>query len=111
MCIKTRGGGADANYYSSYASSVGVSATATDIFGCAGSLAGNSQECAALNRHVAQRPVAQQSDPSQFYLAAPANYYARFWPQNAINNMAYGSPATTTPGSPQTSRLPTRSTS
>jgi hypothetical protein len=47
---------------------------------------------AALNRHVAQLPVSQQSSPSQFYLAAPANYYAQFWHQNAINNLAYGFP-------------------
>jgi F5/8 type C domain/Beta-1,3-glucanase len=85
-------GGQYASYYSSYASSVGVSASATDIFGCAGTLSANPQECAALNRHVAQLPVSQQSDPSQFYLAAPANYYAQFWHQNAINNMAYGFP-------------------
>jgi hypothetical protein len=85
-------GGAYANYWSSYASSVGVSASATDIFGCAGTLSGNPQECAGLNRHVAQLPVSQQSDPSKFYLAAPANYYAKFWHDNAINNKAYGFP-------------------
>ena len=87
-----RPGGQYANYYSSYASSAGVSASTTDIFGCAGSLASNPQECAALNRHVAQLPVSQQSTPSQFYLAAPANYYAQFWHQNAISNLAYGFP-------------------
>jgi F5/8 type C domain/Beta-1,3-glucanase len=87
-----RAGGAYANYFSSYASSVGVSASTTDIFGCAGSLASNPGECAALNRHVAQLPQSQWSDPSQYYLAAPANYYARFWHANAINNLAYGFP-------------------
>jgi F5/8 type C domain/Beta-1,3-glucanase len=41
---------------------------------------------------IAQLPVSQQSSPSQFYLAAPANYYAQFWHQNAISNLAYGFP-------------------
>jgi len=29
---------------------------------------------------------------SQYYLAAPADYYAKFWPDNAINGLAYGFP-------------------
>jgi F5/8 type C domain/Beta-1,3-glucanase len=87
-----RTGGAYANYFNSYASSVGISASTTDVFGCAGSLASNPGECAALNRHVAQLPQSQWSDPSQYYLAAPANYYAKFWHDNAINNLAYGFP-------------------
>ena len=37
-------------------------------------------------------PAADQSDPSQFYQAAPANYYAEFWHQNAINGLTYGFP-------------------
>ena len=48
--------------------------------------------CAGLNRHVAQLTTAQQSDPAQFYQAAPANYYAQFWHANAINAVAYGFP-------------------
>ena len=52
----------------------------------------NPGECAALNRHVAQLPQAQWSTPSQYYLAAPANYYAKFWHDNAINDLAYGFP-------------------
>ncbi|HEY2792931.1 MAG TPA: discoidin domain-containing protein [Micromonosporaceae bacterium] len=85
-------GGAYANYWSSYASSVGVNETAGDIFGCAGTLAGNPNECAALNRHTAQLPAAQQQTPSNFYLSAPANYYAKFWHDNGINGLAYGFP-------------------
>jgi hypothetical protein len=87
-----RAGGVYANYYAAYAASVGVSASATDIFGCAGTLATNPGECSALNRHVAQLPQAQWSDPSTYYLAAPANYYAKFWHDNAIGNLAYGFP-------------------
>jgi hypothetical protein len=85
-------GGVNANYFSSYASSVGVNETTQYIFGCAGSMAGNPTMCAALNRHVATLPAAQQADPSQYYLAAPANYYAKFWHDNAINGLAYGFP-------------------
>jgi hypothetical protein len=86
-------GGAYASYFTSYAASVGDTTDSTaQIFGCGGTLAANPPLCAGLNRHVAQLPAAQQSDPSQFYLAAPANYYAQFWHQNAINGKQYGFP-------------------
>jgi hypothetical protein len=87
-----RAGGVNANYFTSYAASVGVSAATSDIFGCAGSLAGNPNMCAALNRHVATLPQSQWSDPTRYYLAAPANYYAKFWHDHAINRLAYGFP-------------------
>jgi uncharacterized protein YndB with AHSA1/START domain len=87
-----RAGGANANYFTSYAQSVGVNAATSDIFGCAASLAGNPDMCAALNRHVATLPASQQADPAQYYKAAPANYYAKFWHDNAINHLAYGFP-------------------
>ena len=32
------------------------------------------------------------ADSQTFYLAAPANYYAKFWHDNAINGLAYGFP-------------------
>jgi hypothetical protein len=86
-------GGQYANYMNSYAASVGDSSDTTQqIFGCSGSLGGNPTLCAGLNRHVAQLPAGQQSDPANFYTAAPANYYAQFWHQNAINGQAYGFP-------------------
>jgi hypothetical protein len=86
-------GGAQANYFTSYAAAEGDTTDSTgQIFGCAGTLAGNPTLCAGLNRHVAQLPAAQQSDPGNFYQAAPANYYAAFWHQNAINGLAYGFP-------------------
>jgi hypothetical protein len=86
-------GGAHANYFTSYAAAEGdTSDTTAQIFGCAGTLADNPGLCAGLNRHVAQLPAAQQSDPANFYQAAPANYYAEFWHQNAINGLAYGFP-------------------
>ena len=86
-------GGADANYLTSYAAANGDTSDSTaQIFGCGGTLAGNPQLCAALNRHVAGETTAQQQDPASFYLAAPANYYAEFWHQNAINGKQYGFP-------------------
>jgi hypothetical protein len=86
-------GGAYANYYSSYAASVGDTSDSTaQIFGCGGTLASNPPLCAGLNRHVAQLPSAEQSDPANFYQAAPANYYAQFWHENAINGLQYGFP-------------------
>ncbi|TVZ03240.1 coagulation factor 5/8 type domain-containing protein [Trebonia kvetii] len=86
-------GGAYASYFSSYAAANGDSADSTaQIFGCGGTLSANPTLCAGLNRHVAQLPAAQQSNPANFYLAAPANYYAQFWHQNAINGLQYGFP-------------------
>jgi hypothetical protein len=55
-------------------------------------MAGNPTMCAALNRHTAQLPANQQQVPANFYQAAPANYYAKFWHDNAINGLAYGFP-------------------
>ena len=85
-------GGANAGYFTAYAQSVGVNETTQNIFGCAGSMASNPNMCAALNRHVATLPSDQQADPSRYYQAAPANYYAKFWHDHAINNLAYGFP-------------------
>ncbi|MFC4591496.1 beta-1,3-glucanase family protein [Sphaerisporangium corydalis] len=87
-----RAGGANANYFSAYASSVGVSAATSDIFGCAASLANNPGMCSALNRHVAHLPQSQWSTPSLYYQAAPANYYSKFWHDHAINRLSYGFP-------------------
>src|SRR6266568_1636857 len=87
-----RTGGVNANYFTGYAQSVGINAATSDIFGCAGSLAGDPGHCAALNRHVADRPQSDWSTPSLYYLAAPANYYAKFWHDHAINHLAYGFP-------------------
>jgi F5/8 type C domain-containing protein/glycosyl hydrolase family 64 (putative beta-1,3-glucanase)/putative Ig domain-containing protein len=86
-------GGAYANYFTSYAAANGDSSDSTaQIFGCGGTLAGNPPLCAALNRHVAGETTAQQQNPANFYQAAPANYYAWFWHQNAINGKQYGFP-------------------
>jgi hypothetical protein len=86
-------GGAYANYFTSYAAAQGDTSDSTaQIFGCGGTLAANPPLCAGLNRHVAQLPVSQQSNPASFYQAAPANYYAQFWHASAINGLQYGFP-------------------
>ena len=87
-----RSGGVNQNYFTAYAQANGINAATSDIFGCAGSLASDPGHCAALNRHVAQLPQSQWSTPSLYYQAAPANYYAKFWHDNAINGLAYGFP-------------------
>jgi hypothetical protein len=87
-----RSGGQYQNYFTSYAASVGVNESTSNIFGCAGSMANNPNMCAALNRHTAHLPASQQQTPSNFYLAPPANYYAKFWHDHAINRLAYGFP-------------------
>jgi hypothetical protein len=84
--------GAQANYYTSYAQSVGVNASVFDIMACAGSLANNPQMCAGLNRHVAHLPLADQRNPANFYKAGPANYYAKFWHDHSLQKLAYGFP-------------------
>ncbi|MEU4219638.1 glycoside hydrolase family 64 protein [Actinoplanes sp. NPDC026623] len=87
-----RAGGQYQNYLSSYASSVGINETTSNILGCAGTLASQPQKCAALNRHTADLPSSQWETVANFYRAAPANYYAKFWHDHAINRLAYGFP-------------------
>ncbi|GHH72694.1 hypothetical protein GCM10018793_10130 [Streptomyces sulfonofaciens] len=87
-----RAGGQYANYMSDYAQKVGVNAPTSDIFGCAGTLAGDPGMCSALNRHVAELPQDAWSKPENYYKDAPANYYAKFWHDHSINNLAYGFP-------------------
>ncbi|AEV85374.1 hypothetical protein ACWT_4354 [Actinoplanes sp. SE50] len=87
-----RQGGQYQNYLSGYAAQNGITAITSDIFGCAGVLAGQPQQCAALNRHTIDLPQAQWETPSNFYRAAPANYYAKFWHDHALGRLAYGFP-------------------
>ena len=68
-----------------------------DAFMGAGALAsGNGVEkqleaqiCAAFNRHILQN-ISMANTPSAFYQASPANWYAKFWHDHSINNLAYG---------------------
>jgi hypothetical protein len=87
-----RAGGQDANYFTAYATANGSNAATSDIIGCAQSLAGDPDLCAALNRHVAGQPSSVRNDPAQYYKASPANWYAKFWHDHAIGKLAYGFP-------------------
>jgi F5/8 type C domain/Beta-1,3-glucanase len=69
-----------------------ATATTSDIFGCAGVLAADPPRCAALNRHTIDLPQAQWETVSNYYRAAPANYYAKFWHDHALGRLAYGFP-------------------
>lgn len=85
-------GGKYADYFSAYAAKHNVKATTSQIVGCSGPLAESAALCAALNRHIAGRPKSTWTDPSTFYRTGPANYYAKFWHDHAINKLAYGFP-------------------
>jgi beta-glucanase (GH16 family) len=86
-------GGKYASYFTAYADANGARAdTTADVFGCGGALSADPPLCAALNRHVAQLPASGQSNPADFYRAGPANYYAEFWHENAIDGKQYGFP-------------------
>jgi len=87
-----RAGGVNASYFTAYAQQFGINAPTSDVFGCAGVLSENPTMCAALNRHVAGMTTAQQNDPNNYYLSAPANYYSKFWHDNSINKLSYGFP-------------------
>ena len=49
-----------------------------------------AQICAALNRHVVEQP-ANWHNAAAFYPAGqPANWFAKFWHDHSIDNLAYG---------------------
>lgn len=75
-------GGANANYFAGYAPY-----SAKDIFLCDGALT-DAATCAAINRHV--YTSGDWNNVSNYYQAAPANYYAKFWHDHSINGLAYG---------------------
>jgi hypothetical protein len=65
--------------------------TTADVFGRGGTLSANPP----LRRPQPPRrqlPASEQSNPADFYQAGPANYYAEFWHENAINGKQYGFP-------------------
>jgi hypothetical protein len=80
-------GGVNQNYFSAYSGGLQTS----NVFGCAGPLAGDPTKCAALNRHTYNLPQSQW-ETAPYYTASPANWYAKFWHDRAINGLAYGFP-------------------
>jgi hypothetical protein len=87
-------GGADANYMTSYAASVGATETTQEVFGCSGggspNLSGDPTLCSALNRCVAQFSTTVQNTPADYYQNPPCNYYSKFWHSVAVNGLQYG---------------------
>ena len=87
-------GGADADYMTSYAASVGATETTQEVFGCSGGgspdLASDPTLCAALNRCVAQFSTTVQDTPADYYQNPPCNYYSEFWHSVAVNGLQYG---------------------
>lgn len=75
-------GGPNANYFAGYSSF-----STQDILRCDGSVT-NAQTCAAINRHV--YTDSNWNIVGNYYKAAPANYYAKFWHDHSINGLAYG---------------------
>jgi len=71
--------------------------TSEAVWGGMGALAtGNTIElvleaqiCAAFHRHVMGNASAFNT-PSQYYLTAPCDYYAKFWHAHSLNGKAYG---------------------
>lgn len=76
-----KAGGANANYFASYSNI----STQDILLGIGG--AADPKTCACLNRHV---PLYNWTNVGSYYGASPANYYAKFWHDHAINNLAYG---------------------
>ncbi|HWZ59465.1 MAG TPA: beta-1,3-glucanase family protein [Gemmatimonadaceae bacterium] len=97
-------GGAHANYYAAYIDSIWTeNALTIPKAGPNGDGLGAYPDLsAAIYRHTAgpgtfnpNGTLISQSmwaNPATFYLHAPADYYAKFWHDNAINGKAYGFP-------------------
>lgn len=77
-------GGANANYFAGYSTY-----STQDILLGTNGLQQNPQTCAAINRHVLN-DTANWNNPSAYYKAGPANFYAQFWHNHSINKLAYG---------------------
>ncbi|MGN7759815.1 glycoside hydrolase family 64 protein [Paenibacillus sp. 22594] len=77
-------GGANANYFAGYS---GYSTK--DILRCDGALT-DAATAAAINRHV--YTTSNWNNVANYYNAAPANYYAKFWHDHSISGLAYGFP-------------------
>jgi hypothetical protein len=75
-------GGANANYFAGYSPY-----NTQDILRCDGALT-NAQTCAAINRHV--YTDSSWTIVGNYYKAAPANYYSKFWHDHSIDGLSYG---------------------
>jgi len=76
-------GGSNDNYFSGYSN-----ISTQDIMLGIGDAA-DPKVCASLNRHVYNEPD-KENIPGEYYKKAPANFYAMFWHNHSIDNLAYG---------------------
>ncbi|WP_342477947.1 glycoside hydrolase family 64 protein [Paenibacillus sp. FSL H7-0350] len=79
-----KAGGANANYFAGYSSY-----STQDILRNDGSLI-DAATSAAINRHV--YTTSNWNNVANYYNAAPANFYAKFWHDHSISGLAYGFP-------------------
>ena len=76
----------NANYFAGYTSI----STQDILLGVGG--AADPNVCAAINRHVFTQPQSTWNIVADYYLAAPANFYAAFWHRHCLSALAYGFP-------------------
>ena len=81
-----KNGGENENYFASYTSEY----TTQEILLCNGRLQEDPINGSAINRHVLGDGDGR--DISKYYREAPANFYAKFWHDHSIDNLAYGFP-------------------
>lgn len=79
-------GGENENYFKSYVSEC----TTQEILLCNGKLQEDPEKGSAINRHVLGD--GNGKDAEKYYKEAPANFYAKFWHDHSIDNLAYGFP-------------------
>jgi hypothetical protein len=72
------------NYFAPYTSEY----TTQEILLCNGNLQEDPTTGSAINRHVLGDGDGR--DISKYYREAPANFYAKFWHDHSIDNLAYG---------------------
>jgi Beta-1,3-glucanase len=69
-----------------------ISDSTAQIFGCGGTLSANPPLCAGLNRHVAQLPAAQQSNPAKLLPGGPGQLLRPVLAPERVNGLQYGFP-------------------
>jgi hypothetical protein len=79
-------GAENENYFASYTNEY----TTQEILLCNEKLQNDPAKGSAINRHVVGD--GEGRDISKYYREAPANFYAKFWHDHSIDNLAYGFP-------------------
>ncbi|CAF0857402.1 unnamed protein product [Didymodactylos carnosus] len=79
-------GGANGDYFAGYSKY-----NTQEILLCNGRLQESPDIGSAINRHVFENK-SDWINVTNYYKAAPANFYAKFWHDHSINGLAYGFP-------------------